>query len=300
MTEGRKSQIIFPDERRLDILIQPKLTTTELLDIVSSHFKLKEKEYFGIAFQDETGHYNWLQLDKKVLEHDLPRKQGTNLVLFFLVRFYVESITQLKDTSTVELFYLNAKQAVFKGQIECDSETVFELAAHVLQATVGDYVDDATSKNDLKKLPLITTSALKEHPSIQYCEDKVIYYYKKLAGTARGSAIVNYMTIVESLPTYGLHYFEVKDKKDIPWWLGISYKGIGVYDKNDKNVPRKVFVWKTLENLYYRDKKFSIEVHDPKRVVHTLSSFNLYEDAIREPLNESDELSDAISDPTTQ
>ena len=33
-------------------------------------------------------------------------------------------------------------------------------------------------------------------------------------------------------------YFQ--DKKDIPWWLGISYKGIGVYDKNDKNVPRKV------------------------------------------------------------
>ena len=38
----------------------------------------------------------------------------------------------------------------------------------------------------------------------------------------------------------------------------------------------------------------------PTSVVHTLSSFNLYEDAIREPINESDELSDAISDPTTQ
>jgi len=35
-------------------------------------------------------------------------------------------------------------------------------------------------------------------------------------------------------------------------------------------------------------------------VVHTLSSFNLYEDAIREPVDECDDLSDAISDPTTQ
>ena len=35
-------------------------------------------------------------------------------------------------------------------------------------------------------------------------------------------------------------FFSFQDKKDIPWWLGISYKGIGVYDKNDKNVPRKV------------------------------------------------------------
>ena len=35
-------------------------------------------------------------------------------------------------------------------------------------------------------------------------------------------------------------------------------------------------------------------------VVHTLSSFNLYEDAIQEDINEYDELSTAISDPTTQ
>ena len=27
----------------------------------------------------------------------------------------------------------------------------------------------------------------------------------------------------------------------------------------------QVFPWKYLENLYFRDKKFSIEVHDPKR-----------------------------------
>lgn len=73
------------------------------------------------------------------------------------------------------------------------------------------------------------------------------------------------MTAVESLPTYGIHYYEVKDKNGIPWWLGLSYKGIGQYDYADKSTPRKVFQWKQLENLYFRDRKFSIEVHDPKR-----------------------------------
>ncbi|KAL5014938.1 hypothetical protein ScPMuIL_009208 [Solemya velum] len=301
MNEGRKSQIVFPDDRRLDILIQPKLNAGDLLALVASHFKLKEKEYFGLAFIDETGHYSWLQLDKRVLEHDFPRtNKFTILVLFFSVRFYVECISALRDISTVELFYLNATQAVFKGQIECDSETVFTLAAHVLQATHGDYFDDPTAKSDLKKLPVIPTNTLKEHPSISYCEERVIEFYRDLSGISRGQAIVNYMTIVEGVPTYGIHYYEVKDKKDIPWVLGISCTGIGVYDKNDKTTPRKLFLWKQLENLYYRDKKFSIEVHDQKRIVHTLSSFNLYEDAIREPIEELDELSDAISDPTTQ
>ena len=140
------------------------------------------------------------------------------------------------------------------------------MAAYVLQALFGDYVDEESVRAELKKLPLVPTSALREHPSISYCEDKVIAHYKKLISISKGLSIVNYMSIVESLPTYGIHYYEVKDKKDIPWWLGLSYKGIAVYDKTDKKEPRKIFTWKLLENLYYRDKKFSIEVHDPKRV----------------------------------
>ena len=34
--------------------LQPKLLAKELLDLVASHFNLKEEEYFGIAFTDET------------------------------------------------------------------------------------------------------------------------------------------------------------------------------------------------------------------------------------------------------
>ena len=48
------------------------------------------------------------------------------------------------------------------------------------------------------------------------------------------------MKIVENLPTYGIHYYEVKDKSGLPWWLGLSYKGISLYDHNDKRVPRRV------------------------------------------------------------
>ncbi|GBO35717.1 hypothetical protein AVEN_40325-1 [Araneus ventricosus] len=54
MSEGRQSQVVLLDERRLDILIKPKLYAGELLDMVASHFSLKEKEYFGLAYMDDT------------------------------------------------------------------------------------------------------------------------------------------------------------------------------------------------------------------------------------------------------
>lgn len=263
MTEGRRCQVHLLDDRKLELLVQPKLMAKDLLDLVASHFNLKEKEYFGIAYVDETNHFSWLQLDRRVLEHEFPKKSGP-IVLYFCVRFYIESISYLKDNATIELFFLNAKNIIYKELIEVESEIVFELASYILQEAKGDFTSNDATRADLKKLPALPTQALKEHPSLAYCEDRVIEHYKKLSGQSRGQAIVNYMSIVESLPTYGVHYYAVKDKQGIPWWLGLSYKGIFQYDYQDKVKPRKVFQWRQLENLYFREKKFSVEVHDPR------------------------------------
>ncbi|XP_047439151.1 FERM domain-containing protein 4B isoform X3 [Mugil cephalus] len=266
MTEGRLCQVHLLDGRNLELLVQPKLLSRELLDLVASHFNLKEKEYFGLCFIDDTGQNNWLQLDRKVLDHDFSKTSGP-LELRFLVRFYIEKITFLKENTTVELFFLNAKSLVYNETIEVESEHVFKLAAFALQEAKGDYTSSETATSDLKQLPVLPTRVLREHPSLNYCEDKVIEHYKKLKGLTRGQAIVRYLALVESLPTYGVHYYQVKDKQGIPWWLGVSYKGIGQYDLQDKLKPRKLFQWKQLENLYFREKKFAVEVNDPHRAV---------------------------------
>ncbi|KAI3370440.1 hypothetical protein L3Q82_025203 [Scortum barcoo] len=286
MTEGRLCQVHLLDDRKLELLVQPKLLSRDLLDLVASHFNLKEKEYFGLCFIDDTGQNNWLQLDRKVLDHDFAKTSGP-LELKFLVRFYIEKITFLKENTTVELFFLNAKSLVFNETIEVESENVFKLAAFALQVrkslpqalgdsnveAKGDYISAETARSDLKQLPLLPTRVLREHPSLNYCEDSVIEHYKKLKGLTRGQAIVQYLALVESLPTYGVHYYQVKDKQEIPWWLGVSYKGIGQYDLQDKLKPRKLFQWKQLENLYFREKKFAVEVNDPHRRTVTKRTF---------------------------
>ncbi|XP_055077615.1 FERM domain-containing protein 4B isoform X2 [Periophthalmus magnuspinnatus] len=272
MTEGRQCQIDLLDDRKLDLLVQPKLLSRELLDLVASHFNLKEKEYFGLCFIDDTGQRNWLQLDRKVLDHAFSKTSG-NVELQFLVRFYIERITYLKENNTVELFFLNAKSLVYNETIEVESENVFKLAAFALQEAKGDYESCESARSDLKQLPVLPTRVLREHPSLTYCEDRVIEHYKKVKGLTRGQAIVKYLALVESLPTYGVHYYPVKDKQGIPWWLGVSYKGIGQYDQQDKLKPRKLYQWKQLENLYFREKKFAVEVNDPHRRTVTKRTF---------------------------
>lgn len=213
MTEGRVCQVHLLDDRKLELLVQPKLLSRELLDLVSSHFNLKEKEYFGITFIDDTGQRNWLQMDRRVLDHNFSKKSGP-VALKFLVRFYIENISYLKENTTVELFFLNAKSSVYNGDIEVESENVFKLAAYTLQEAKGDYTSDETTRTDLKKLPTLPTRVLKEHPSLAYCEDRVIEHYKALKGLTRGQAVVQYLALVESLPTYGVHYYGVKVRID--------------------------------------------------------------------------------------
>ncbi|XP_034023348.1 FERM domain-containing protein 4B [Thalassophryne amazonica] len=272
MAEGRQCQIHLLDSRKLELLVQPKLLSRELLDMVSSHFNLKEKEYFGLCFIDDTGQNNWLHLDRKVLDHNFSKTSGP-LELRFLVRFYIERITFLKENTTVELFFLNAKTLVFNETIEAESVNIFKLAAFALQEAKGNYSSAETARSDLKQLPVLPTRVLREHPSLNYCEDRVIEHYKKLKGLTRGQAIVQYLSLVESLPTYGVHYYPVKDKQGIPWWLGLSYKGIGQFDLQDRLKPRKLFQWKQLENLYFREKKFAVEVNDPHRRTVTRQTF---------------------------
>ncbi|KAM4581652.1 FERM domain-containing protein 4B isoform 3-T3 [Fundulus diaphanus] len=272
MTEGRLCQIHLLDGRKLELLVQPKLLSRDLLDLVASHFNLKEKEYFGLCFIDDHDQNNWLQLDRKVLDHAFSKTSGP-LEVKFLVRFYVEKINLLKENTTVELFFLNAKSLVFNETIEVESENVFKLAAFALQEARGDYTSAEAAASDLQQLPVLPTRVLREHPSLNYCEERVIEHYKKLKGVTRGQAVVKYLGLVESLPTYGVHYYPVKDKQGIPWWLGVSYKGIGQYDLQDKLKPRKLFQWKQLENLYFREKKFAVEVNDPHRRAVTKRTF---------------------------
>uniref|UniRef100_A0A674MK49 FERM domain containing 4B n=1 Tax=Takifugu rubripes TaxID=31033 RepID=A0A674MK49_TAKRU len=272
MTEGRQFQVNLLDGRKLELLVQPKLLSRDLLDLVASHFILKEKEYFGLCFTDDIGQNNWLQLDRKVLDHDFSKASGP-LELNFLVRFYIDKFTFLKETTTVELFFLNAKSLVYKVSLTIFILLLIALCLFIFQESKGDYISNENARSDLKLLPVLPTRVLREHPSLNYCEDKVIEHYRKLKGLTRGEAIVQYLTLVESLPTYGVHYYPVKDKQEIPWWLGVSYKGIGQYDLQDKLKPRKLFQWKQLENLYFREKKFSVEVNDPHRKTVTKRTF---------------------------
>ena len=111
-----------------------------------------------------------------MLDHDLPKKSSL-LVLFFRVKFYLESIALTKDKTAVELFYMQAKLSVFQNEIEISNDLLYELTALVLQSMHGDFKNDADTLKLLKSQNILPKSFLLSPTSVQK-ERKIIAFYK--------------------------------------------------------------------------------------------------------------------------
>ena len=75
-----------------------------------------------------------------------------------------------------------------------------------------------------------------------------------------------------------MRYWTAADKTGAPVLLGVSSKGAVIYANLFKfhnfsgifvfdvaNESKVVMRWSALENLFYKEKKFSVEIHDEHR-----------------------------------
>lgn len=76
-------------------------------------------------------------------------------------------------------------------------------------------------------------------------------------------AEIEFLRIVQDLEMYGVNYFKIrmsgKVNKDSMMWLGVDAFGLNIYDSQDKLAPESVLPWCDIKNVYYSDKKFTVD-----------------------------------------
>ncbi|CAF0775213.1 unnamed protein product [Adineta ricciae] len=292
----RRCQVKLLDDRKLDLSVNSKQTVTELINEIGRQYHLTEIEYFGVYYE-ENDERMWLPADKKLLDQEIFKRDSSTPTFYFAVRFVFKSFLWLQNATTVMLFFLSTRYAIYQGTIDTNDSTLFQLAGLVIQAIAGDYTNDEAAINIIKRVCVLPKRVIDRNSSRKYCEDQIINHYKACRDIARGLCIVKYMMLAENLPSYGSHYFLVRNKNNVAAYLGISFIGISVYSYHDRETPLKIYYWRQLENLYYRDRKFSLEVHDLENP--NISSQATMQSNSSAPETD-DKLIDAIHDPTTQ
>ncbi|KAK6053130.1 FERM PH-like domain protein [Cooperia oncophora] len=105
---------------------------------------------------------------------------------------------------------------------------------------------------------------------------------------------IEVMQIVEKCLKYGSRLYRVSETNGSSCILSINSRGIQVFENADTFRPKEDFHWFYLDNLYYKENIFSIEVRDPRS--KQITDFNV----LGASLAGDDDLAQAVSDPTTQ
>ncbi|KAK0398365.1 hypothetical protein QR680_002561 [Steinernema hermaphroditum] len=304
MNEGRRSKIYLLDGQTLDILIQPRLLVSELLNIIASHVNLKkpDKQYFGVAYVDVNENYHWLSQDKRVLDFDFPRKSANSdepVILTHTVQFYVKSLFTFEHTNTINLYFIEAINQLTKGLLKLSFSDYTLVYANLLQYYAGDFESEQSALELVQKaVPKDITFFRTYDKAANDCDQEIVKWYRSLSGISAGQALINVMTRLEKSLTYGVRFYSVRDKGSAHWSLGINTRGIAQYDPSDLLNAKKDFPWDSLEKIYYRDRKFTIEIRDSRRVTDSSEKLPRLLDGMDEC--DDDLLTEAVNHPTTQ
>ncbi|VDO87139.1 unnamed protein product [Heligmosomoides polygyrus] len=219
---------------------------------------------WSTCFSFSSDHYHWLQPGKNLLDYEFPSNKAV-IQLSHNVRFFVESILSVDSPSTIEVFFLEAHQQLRKGQLDLANNDYARVGGLLLQIYRGDFIEDSSLVSHLRSLLPFPARLLKHYGVTQSAFEKlVLTEYSALRGVQRGSAIISVMEIVEKCLKYGSRLYRVSDKDGSSCLLSINSRGIQLFENADTFRPTENFPWCYLDNLYYKDNIFSVEVRDPR------------------------------------
>eukprot|EP00035_Acanthoeca_spectabilis_P021049 m.436010 g.436010 ORF g.436010 m.436010 type:complete len:573 (+) comp17927_c0_seq1:146-1864(+) len=251
-------------DSELEFAIQASTIGKQLFDQVVRTIGLRETWFFGLQYVDSEGLTTWLKMGKKVMAQDV--RKETPLLFKFRAKFYPEDVAEeLVQTITQRLFYLQVKEAILTEEVYCPPETSVLLASYAIQAKYGDYNPDVHRKGFLGKERLVPQRVEDQHRMTRdQWEERVTNWYSEHRGMLREDAMLEYLKITQDLEMYGVNYFDIRNKKGTPLWLGIDALGINIYEYNDRLSPKIGFPWSEIRNISFSDKKFVIKPIDKK------------------------------------
>jgi len=247
-------------DTELEFTIQSKTTGKVLFDQIIQTTGLREVWYFGLQYTDTRGNPAWLNLDKKVKDQDI--KKEATLQFKFRFKCYPENVEEeLIQEQTTRLLYLQIKSDILSGEVYCPPEKAVLLASHAAQVKHGNYDKLQAEQGYLANDNILPNSTMKEHKlSREEWEEKISIFHAKWKGHSKEDSMMEYLKVAQDLETYGITYFEVKNKKGSQLYLGLDSLGINIYARDNKLNPEINFPWSEINRIVYSGDKFVVKL----------------------------------------
>ncbi|XP_050340547.1 FERM domain-containing protein 5, partial [Bactrocera neohumeralis] len=209
------------------------------MDRLCQRLEIKEKDYFGLRFVDNTKQRQWLDLGKLIIKQC---KDIHHLIFSFRVKFYPADPFHLSLNVRV-LLYKQLKRDLNHGRIYCSSNEIVTLGALIVQdydenIHTGDYLSNL--RLSARQTDAIEKKIIKKHRERTPGQDPII-------------VINEFLRITRNLETYGTEPHYVKDHQGVQMYIGINFSGISAFISGKRT---QHFLWNDIRKLNFEGKMF--------------------------------------------
>ncbi|XP_056601746.1 NF2, moesin-ezrin-radixin like (MERLIN) tumor suppressor a [Triplophysa dalaica] len=250
-------------DSELEFSCELKWKGKDLFELVCRTLGLRESWFFGLQY-DVKDTIAWLKMDKRVLDHDVPKEEP--IVFHFLAKFYPENAEEeLVQDITQHLLFLQVKRKILEEEIYCPPEASVLLASYAVHAKYGDYDPSVHKPGFLSQEELLPKRVINLYQmTTEMWEERITICYAEHRGRTRDEAEMEYLKIAQDLEMYGVNYFSIRNKKGTDLLLGVDALGLHIYEPENKLTPKISFPWNEIRNISYSDKEFAIKPLDKK------------------------------------
>uniref|UniRef100_A0A8D8ZH34 protein-tyrosine-phosphatase n=1 Tax=Cacopsylla melanoneura TaxID=428564 RepID=A0A8D8ZH34_9HEMI len=243
------------DSSSTECTLTSESTGRECLENVCQRLGLQQTEFFGLRYVSKAGAPRWIELERP-LKRQLDKYAKDNS-LYLRVMYYVTGISLITDEMTRYHYFLQLKNDIIEGRIQCNLDEAVLLASYCMQAEFGNYNSERHTLEYLKDFALFPKDLVENGHNglLERLTDAVIQQHSALVGLSQGTAEEYYILAAQQLEGYGQETFLVKDEHGLETILGVTLKGIIV----SGSTSVKFYKWADIANVLNHKKNFGIE-----------------------------------------